>query len=505
MARRFLGYRRSDYGSAPLRHGRAENGARQHRRSAAEGDGHATVGDPLRALRAAPGDARAVRARPAAAHRRARLRPAAGPRRGRRPAGLSRCPVRPRLARPRRARRQPEGAGDGAAPPARPRGRDHRAGAGLSPRPAVCTRPSRRRRRRRALFGRDGRPGPRRRATAARRGCSASSGRAASARPGWRRPRRRPRARAGRSPTALSFVELAPLADGRMLAAHRRARARHAARVVAKRRCWRRCGRCRCCWCWTTPSTCSTRSPRSPAPARRRAAGRRARHQPGAARPGRRDRAAPRRLSPPTRPRPCFAARVRAVDPASPPAGEDAAALARICRRLDGIPLAIELAAARVPLLGVQGVERKLGEALALLSRGAQDAPPRQQTLRAALQWSHALLDDAQKKVFRRLGVFSGSFAPETARAGGRRCRARPLGRARRAAVAGRQVAAAAPAPKGRCRASGCSRVARLFARRAARRSRRDRRRIAAGMPRRWRSCSRPPTSATTRRRRWPG
>ena len=110
-----------------------------------------------------------------------------------------------------------------------------------------------------------------------------------------------------------------------------------------------------------------------------------------------------------------FAARVRAVDPAFEPAGEDAAALARICRRLDGIPLAIELAAARVPLLGMQGVERKLGEALALLSRGAQDAPPRQQTLRAALQWSHALLDDAQKKVFRRLGVFSGSFAAETA------------------------------------------------------------------------------------------
>ena len=112
-----------------------------------------------------------------------------------------------------------------------------------------------------------------------------------------------------------------------------------------------------------------------------------------------------------------FDARARAFDPDFAPAGDDAAALARICGRLDGIPLALELAAARVPLLGVQGVERKLGEALALLSRGARGAPPRQQTLRAALQWSHALLDDAQKTVFRRLAVFSGSFAPETAEA----------------------------------------------------------------------------------------
>ncbi|HEX2542938.1 MAG TPA: winged helix-turn-helix domain-containing protein [Caldimonas sp.] len=110
-----------------------------------------------------------------------------------------------------------------------------------------------------------------------------------------------------------------------------------------------------------------------------------------------------------------FEARARAADPGFASSGDDAEALARICRRLDGIPLALELAAARVPLLGVQGVERKLGEALALLSRGARGAPPRQQTLRAALQWSHALLDDAQKTVFRRLAVFSGSFAPETA------------------------------------------------------------------------------------------
>jgi predicted ATPase len=106
-------------------------------------------------------------------------------------------------------------------------------------------------------------------------------------------------------------------------------------------------------------------------------------------------------------------------------AGDDAAidgaalaALAEICRRLDGIPLALELAAARVPLLGVAGVLDKLGEPLALLTRGARrelGAPPRQQTLRAALQWSHALLDAPQKVVFRRLAVFTGSFTLEAA------------------------------------------------------------------------------------------
>jgi predicted ATPase len=110
-----------------------------------------------------------------------------------------------------------------------------------------------------------------------------------------------------------------------------------------------------------------------------------------------------------------FAARAAALGFAPGPA--DAAALARLCRRLDGIPLALELAAARVPLLGVAGVERHLDEALALLTRGHRGAPPRQQTLRGALQWSHGLLDDAQKAVFRRLAVFAGGFSLEFAQA----------------------------------------------------------------------------------------
>lgn len=110
-------------------------------------------------------------------------------------------------------------------------------------------------------------------------------------------------------------------------------------------------------------------------------------------------------------------ARVRAADARFAPGDTEAAALARVCRRLDGIPLALELAAARVPLLGLAGVLQRLDAALALLTRGAHDAPARQQTLRAALQWSHALLDDAQKAVFRRLAVFAGSFDLDAAQA----------------------------------------------------------------------------------------
>jgi len=110
-----------------------------------------------------------------------------------------------------------------------------------------------------------------------------------------------------------------------------------------------------------------------------------------------------------------LAERVRAQDRAFVVDERNAAAAASLARRLDGIPLALEWAAARVPLLGVQGVLERLDEQLRLLSRGAHDAPTRQQTLRAALQWSHALLDASQKAVFRRLGVFADSFTLDTA------------------------------------------------------------------------------------------
>lgn len=97
-------------------------------------------------------------------------------------------------------------------------------------------------------------------------------------------------------------------------------------------------------------------------------------------------------------------------------------AVAEICRALDGLPLALELAAARVPLLGVHGIADMLlggddGARLQLLTQGARTAAPRQRTLRDALAWSHELLDGPQRLVFRRLGVFRGGFTLELAQA----------------------------------------------------------------------------------------
>ena len=86
------------------------------------------------------------------------------------------------------------------------------------------------------------------------------------------------------------------------------------------------------------------------------------------------------------------------------------------CRQLDGIALAIELAAARVPLLGVAGVHSLLGERLRMLTTGTRVAVQRHQTLHAALAWSHQLLGPASQAGLRRLGVFTGSFGFEAAR-----------------------------------------------------------------------------------------
>lgn len=113
-----------------------------------------------------------------------------------------------------------------------------------------------------------------------------------------------------------------------------------------------------------------------------------------------------------------FLARARAADPAFDPGAPGVLAAAQdICRRLEGLPLALELAAARVPLLGVPGLLERLDQQLRLLTRGAADAPARQQTLRATLAWSHALLDDTQRVVFRRLGIFADSFTLAAAQA----------------------------------------------------------------------------------------
>ena len=86
-----------------------------------------------------------------------------------------------------------------------------------------------------------------------------------------------------------------------------------------------------------------------------------------------------------------------------------------ICRRLDGIPLAIELAAARVPLLGVNGLHARLDQIFNVLTGGARMKLRRHQTLRAALEWSHDLLSADERIAFRRLGVFAGGFTLELA------------------------------------------------------------------------------------------
>jgi tetratricopeptide (TPR) repeat protein len=91
--------------------------------------------------------------------------------------------------------------------------------------------------------------------------------------------------------------------------------------------------------------------------------------------------------------------------------------VAEICRRLDGIPLAIELAAARVALLGTDGLRDKLDQRFHVLTAGRRDFPRRQQTLRAALEWSHQLLSEQEQAVFRRIGAFVGGFTLEAAQA----------------------------------------------------------------------------------------
>jgi predicted ATPase/transcriptional regulator with XRE-family HTH domain len=103
-----------------------------------------------------------------------------------------------------------------------------------------------------------------------------------------------------------------------------------------------------------------------------------------------------------------FVERARAVRPGFTLNDDNAAAVVEICRRLDGLPLAIELAAARCNVLTPQAMLRRLDHRLRLLTDGARDAPERQRTLRGAIAWSHDLLSAEEQIHFRRLGVFVG-------------------------------------------------------------------------------------------------
>jgi predicted ATPase/serine/threonine protein kinase len=114
-----------------------------------------------------------------------------------------------------------------------------------------------------------------------------------------------------------------------------------------------------------------------------------------------------------------FAARAAAVKPDFALTPENAPIVAEICARLDGLPLAIELAAARIKLLSPSAIRQRLASRLQLLTGGARDLPERQQTLRGAIGWSYNLLNEAEQKLFGRLSVFVGGCTLEAVEAVG--------------------------------------------------------------------------------------
>lgn len=112
-----------------------------------------------------------------------------------------------------------------------------------------------------------------------------------------------------------------------------------------------------------------------------------------------------------------FVGRAQAVNPSFTLTKDNASAVAEICRRLDGLPLALELAAARIKLLQPQAILSRLDDKLKLLTGGARDLPTRHQTLRNTLEWSYDLLNQDEKILYARLSVFVGGFTFEAAEA----------------------------------------------------------------------------------------
>jgi predicted ATPase/DNA-binding CsgD family transcriptional regulator len=112
-----------------------------------------------------------------------------------------------------------------------------------------------------------------------------------------------------------------------------------------------------------------------------------------------------------------FVERARAVSPGLELAEADLLAVSQICAALDGLPLAIELAAARAKLLTPEAMRARLGQRLELLAAGPRDLPARQQALRHTLDWSFGLLEAGEQRLFARLGVFAGGFTLQAAEA----------------------------------------------------------------------------------------
>ncbi|MEJ7901416.1 MAG: tetratricopeptide repeat protein, partial [Thermomicrobiales bacterium] len=110
-----------------------------------------------------------------------------------------------------------------------------------------------------------------------------------------------------------------------------------------------------------------------------------------------------------------FVARANAARPGFSLTDRNGQSIARICQRLDGLPLAIELAAARVPVLQPEDLLTRLERRLPLLTGGSRDASARQQTMRDTISWSHGLLTPTEQVLFRRLGIFAGGFSLEAA------------------------------------------------------------------------------------------
>jgi predicted ATPase len=113
-----------------------------------------------------------------------------------------------------------------------------------------------------------------------------------------------------------------------------------------------------------------------------------------------------------------FLARAERAVPGLAISPSDARAVARLCASLDGLPLAIELAASRMKVLSVAEIDERLADRFRLLRRvGTAEVPERQQTLRAAIDWSYELLDEPERRLFRRLSVFAGGFGPDAVEA----------------------------------------------------------------------------------------